>query len=162
MAQTTMFRAAQGQNFLLGALSFDVQSFLGSPERFNMLARLTGAIQASMRLNPQWWSDTQRIGREVTDRTLAAMRSQAEHQQQAFWDRMAASDRRREAVNDILGGTNRLTDAKGNQYQAKAGSNYYFVDEEAVRRGVRPNDAVTGRDVWPSKAVDLTPLEIVR
>ncbi len=162
MARTTMFRAAQGQNFLLGMLSLEVQAFLGSPERFNMLAKLTGAVQSSMRVDPKWWSETQRIGRDVTDRTLAALRQQAENQQQAFWDRMAASDRRREAVNDILGGTTRLTDGKGNQYQAKAGSNYYFMDEDAARRASRPNDAVTGRDVWPSRTVDLTPLEVVR
>lgn len=162
LARTTFFRSTPGQNFLLGTLSFDSQSFLGNPERFTMLARLTGAVQSSMRIDPRWWSETQRINREVAERTLATMRAQAENQQQAFWDRMAASDRRREAVNDILGGTVRVTDGKGNQYQAKAGSNYYFRDEEAARRASRPEDAVTGRDVWPSRSVDLTPLEVIR
>ena len=90
------------------------------------------------------------------------MRAQAENQQQAFWERMAASDRRREGVNDLLGGTVRLNDGQGHQYQAKSGSNYYFLDQDAARRASRPGDAVVGADVWPSPAVDLTPLEIVR
>ena len=75
---------------------------------------------------------------------------------------MVASDRRREGVNDILGGTVRLTDGQGNQYQAKAGSNYYFLDTEAARVAGRPDDAVRRTDLWPSPMVDLRPLEVMR
>ncbi len=90
------------------------------------------------------------------------MHASAEMQQKAFWDRMAASDQRREAVNDILGGRVRLTDGQGNQYEAKAGSNYYFYDVQAGRTAGRPNDAVVGSDIYPSPVVDLRPLEVLR
>jgi len=161
-AQTTLFYAAQGQNFILGTQSLDISGFLGPASQMPMLARLTGAIRASQRINPVWWSQTQQINREVAQRTLATLRAEAEHQQQAFWERMASMDRRREAVNDILGGTVRLTDGQGHQYQAKAGSNYYFLDTDAERTAGRPDDAVRGSDVWPSPMVDLRPLEVVR
>jgi uncharacterized cupin superfamily protein len=161
-AQTTLFYAVQGQNFILGTQSFDISGFLGPANQMPMLARLTGAIRASQRINPVWWSQTQQINREVAQRTLATLHAEAEHQQQAFWERMASMDRRREAVNDILGGTVRLTDGQGHQYQAKAGSNYYFLDTEAERTAGRPDDAVRGADVWPSPMVDLRPLEVVR
>ena len=141
LGQTTLFHAAQGQNFLLGTLSFQVQGFVGPAAQFDMLARLTGVVASSLRVNPTWWSQNQQIGRDVAERTLAAMRQQAEHQQQAFWDRMASMDRRREGMRGILGGTVRLSDGQGNQYEAKAGSNYYFFDQEAGRTAPRPDDA---------------------
>jgi hypothetical protein len=90
------------------------------------------------------------------------MQDQAAQQQQLFWDRMAASDRRRESVNDVLGGTVRLSDGAGNQYQAQAGSNYYFLDTNAARTAGKRDDAVRGNGVWPSPLVDLTPLEVIR
>jgi hypothetical protein len=90
------------------------------------------------------------------------MRAQGESQQKAFWDRMAASDRRTAAVNDILGGTVRLTDGQGNNYQAPAGSNYYFQDLNAARTAGKPDDAVVRADVYPSPLVDLRPLEVIR
>ena len=162
MARTTLFRSVQGQNFLLGTQTFGVRGFAGPPEQFGMLARLTGAMAASIRINPTWWAQTQQINRQVADATLATMRHQAESQQRSFWERMDASDRRRDAVNDILGGTVRLSDGQGRQYEAKAGSNYYFRDDDAARRVGRPDDAVVGADVWPSPMVDLTPLEVIR
>ena len=162
MARTTLFRSTQGQNFLIGTQTFAIRGFAGPPGQLGMLARLTGAMAASVRINPTWWMQTQQINRQVADATLATMRHQAESQQRGFWERMDASDRRREAVNDILGGTVRLTDGQGHQYEAKAGSNYYFRDDDAARRVGRPDDAVIGGDVWPSPMVDLTPLEVIR
>ena len=161
-AQTTLFYAVQGQNFIVGMQSFQVSGFVGPAERAGMLARLTGAISASRRVNPVWWSQTQQINREVAERTLATLRAEGAHQQEAFWDRMAAADRRREGVNDILGGTVRLSDGQGNQYQARAGSNYYFLDTEAAKVAGRPDDAVRRADVWPSQMVDFRPLEVLR
>ena len=66
---------------------------------------------------------------------------------------MASSDRRRDAVNDVLGGTVRLSDGQGNTYQAQAGSNYYFQDLTGT---------VVSTDVYPSPLVDLRPLEVIR
>lgn len=162
LASVRLDHAVQGQNFLLGTQTFGVTGFLGRPEQFGMLARLTGAMRSSTRVNPVWWSQTQRINQQVAQATLATMRQQAENQQREFWERMDAMDRRREGVNDILGGRVRLTDGDGNRYEAKSGSNYYFFDEEAGRRVSRPDDAVVGTDVWPSPVVDLRPLEVIR
>jgi hypothetical protein len=38
----------------VGTLSSDIKSFWGPPERFGTLARLTGAMQASMHIDPVW------------------------------------------------------------------------------------------------------------
>lgn len=162
MARATLFHSVQGQNFLLGTQTFYVSGFAGRPEQFGTLSRLTGVMAASRRINPVWWQQTQRINREVAESTLNMMRQQAEAQQRSFWDRMDAMDRRRDSVNDILGGTVRLTDGDGRRYEAKSGSNYYFRDDDAARRGGRPDDAIVGSDVWPSPMVDLTPLEVIR
>ena len=165
LATVTLFYASPGQNFIAATQSYKLTGFVGPAGQFESLARLTGAVEASMRINPVWWSETQRINREIAERTLATMQAEAAHQQQAFWDRMAASDQRREAINDILGGTVRLNNVSaggGQPYQAKAGSNYYFLDREAARTAGRPEDAVVGTDVWPSSTVDLTPLEVIR
>lgn len=153
VVKTTLFDAVQGQNFIAGTLSSDVQTFWGPAERFATLARLTGVMQASMRMNPVWWEQTQRINAEITRRTLAQMRSEAQNAQQASWDRMAAADRRSESVGYLLSGTSRLSDGQGRTYEAKAGSNYYFLG---------PNGTVAGTDTWPSSTVDLTQLAVIR
>jgi hypothetical protein len=148
-----LFDAVQGQNYLVGTLSSTIQSFWGAPERFGTLARLTGAMQASMQMNPVWWEQTQRINAEITRRTLAQMHSEAQNAQQASWDRMAAADRRSESVGYLLSGTSRLSDGQGRTYEAKAGSNYYFLGA---------NGTVVGTDTWPSITVDLQQLAVIR
>ncbi len=162
LATTTMFYAAQGQNFILGTQSFEVAGYAGPASQSGMLARLTGAIRASQRINPVWWSQTQQINRQVAERTLATLHAEAAHQQETAWNRMAAADARSESTGHLLRGTVELSDGQGNRYQAKAGSNYYFLDTEAARTAGRPDDAVRGGDVWPSPMVDLRPLEVVR
>jgi hypothetical protein len=162
LATTTMFYAVQGQNFILGTQSFEVVGYAGPAAQAGMLARLTGAIRASQRINPAWWSQTQQINRQVAERTLATLHAEAAHQQETAWNRMAAADRRTESVGHLLSGTVELSDGQGNRYQAKAGSNYYFLDTEAAKTAGRPDDAVRGGDVWPSPMVDLRPLEVVR
>lgn len=162
LAQTTLFFAAQGQNFLVGTQSFDVRGYLGPAESAGSVGRLAGAINASMRINPEWWALNQKISREIAQKTLAMLQQNAERQQAAFWDRMASADRRAAAVGDLLSGTVRLTDGAGNNYQAQAGSNYYFLDTEAAKVAGRPDDAVRRGDLWPSPMVDLRPLEVIR
>jgi hypothetical protein len=162
LANTQMMGSVSGQNFMLGTLSTDVQGFAGPPPSLAQLAAISGNVVATTRWNIDWWQREQRIARELAERTLAMMRTQAENQQKEFWDRMAASDRRRDAVNDLLGGTVRLSDGQGNTYQAQAGSNYYFYDLNAAPRASKPNDAVVGADIYPSPLVDLRPLEVIR
>jgi hypothetical protein len=162
LAQTTLFFAAPGQSFLVGTLAFDVRGYVAPAEAAGAAGRLAGVIHASMRINPDWWALNQRISREIAQRTLAIMQQSAERQQEAFWDRMAAAGRRADATGDLLSGTVRLTDGAGNQYQAQAGSNYYFLDTDAAKTAGRPDDAVRRSDLWPSPLVDLRPLEVIR
>ena len=162
LANTQMMASAQGQNFIVGQYDTGVQVFAGPPAANSQLAAIAGQVVASTRWNPAWWQREQRISRDLADRTLAMMHAQGENQQKAFWDRMAASDRRTAAVNDILGGTVRLTDGQGNTYQAPADSNYYFQDTNAARTAGRPDDAVVRTDRYPSPLVDLRPLEVIR
>jgi uncharacterized cupin superfamily protein len=162
LVKTTMFQAVQGQDFIQGTLSADIESFWGPPERFASLARLTGVMQSSMQIDPVWWQQTQRINADVARRTLAQLHSEAQNAQQASWDRMAAADRRSESVGYLLSGTSRLSDGQGQTYEAKAGSNYYFLDTNAARTARNPGDAVVRSDTWPSSTVDLQPLSVIR
>ena len=72
-------------------------------------------------------------------------------------NRMAAADRRAAGVGDVLSGTVRLRDPEGNQYEAKAGSNYYYLNEQQAR--------VVGSDLplpGTDGVIDLRPLEVIR
>jgi hypothetical protein len=162
LANTPMMGAAAGQNFIVGAYTTEFAALMGPPARVAELTAIAGHMVATTRWSVEWWQREQRIGMDVARRTLAMLQSQGENQQQAFWARMDASDRRRDAVNDILGGSVRLSDGEGRVYDAKAGSNYYFLDTDAARRAGRPSDAVVGADVYPSPIVDLRPLEVIR
>jgi hypothetical protein len=165
LATVTLMYATPGQNFQVGTQTYKLTGFAAPAAQYDMMAKLTGVVEASVRINPVWWSQTQRINKEIADRNLATLQAEGAHQQQAFWDRMAASDQRREAVNDILGGTVRLNNAASpgaQPYQAKAGSNFYFLDQQAARTAGKPDDAVVATDLWPSSTVDLTPLEVIR
>lgn len=162
LANTQMMASVSGQNFMLGTYSTDFGAFVGPPARMAELAAITGNVVATTRWSPEWWQREQRIGIELARRTLAMMHAQGEEQQRAFWARMDASDRRREAVNDILGGSVRLSDGEGHVYGAKAGSNYYFMDQDEARRAARPEDAVVGRDIYPAPLVDLRPLDVIK
>ena len=119
-------------------------------------------MEANCEHNYQWILANRQAASRDVQATLNQMRASAAMQQKAFWERMDAADRRREAVNDILGGRTRLRDDQGHEYEARAGSNYYFYDEEAGRTAGRPDDAVVGMDVYPSPVVDLRPLEVIR
>ncbi len=150
------------QDLAGGNMDSEIKGYMGPAGSGATLARIGGYIEANWEHNYQWIIANRQAAQQDVKRTMDQMRSSGEAQQKAFWDRMDASDRRREAVNDILGGTVRLRDGQGNQYEAKGGSNYYFYDEQAGRTAGRPNDAVRGTDVYPSPVVDLRPLEVIR
>jgi len=162
LANTQMLASVPGQNFVMGTYYTEFTALAGPPSQFGQMTAIAGHVIGTIHWNIQWWQREQRIGAEVARQRLAAMHAQAEEQQKSFWARMDASDRRRDAVNDILGGTVRLSDGEGHTYDAKAGSNYYFLDTDAARRAGKPNDAVVGGDLYPSPMVDLRPLEVIR
>ena len=145
-----------------GNFETEMKGHLGPAGSSPLLARIGGHMEANTEHNYQWIIANRQAAAADVRATLDQMRASGDRQQKDFWDRMDASGRRREGVNDVLGGSVRLNDGQGNQYEAKAGSNYYFFDEEAGRTAANPNPAVRGRDVYPSPAVDLRPLEVIR
>lgn len=145
-----------------GSYTTEIKGFLGPVGSVPTLARIGSYMEGNCEYNYQWIAANRQAASQDVQATLNQMRASAQMQQQAFWDRMAASDQRREAVNDILGGRVRLNDGQGNQYEAKAGSNYYFYDVQAGRTAGNPNQAVVGADVYPAPLVDLRPLEVIR
>lgn len=153
---------SQSPDLLGGNFETEIKGYMGPAGSGGLLARIGGYMETNWEHNYQWIAANRQAAAQDVQATLNQMRASAEVQQKAFWDRMAASDQRREAVNDILGGRVRLTDGQGNQYEAKAGSNYYFYDVQAGRTAGKPNDAVVGADVYPSPVVDLRPLEVLR
>lgn len=150
------------QDLAGGNFETEIKGFLGPAGSVPTLARIGSYMEGNTEYNYQWIAANRQAASQDVQATLSQMRASAERQQQAFWDRMAASDRRREAVNDVLGGRVRLNDNAGNTYEARSGSNYYFYDTQAGRTAARPNDAVTGTDLYPSPLVDLRPLEIIK
>ena len=145
-----------------GNYDTEIKGFFGPAGSAPTLAKIGGYMEGNIEHNYQWIMANRQSAQQDVQMTMNHLRASAELQQKAFWDRMAASDARREAVNDVLGGRVRLNDGQGNQYEAKAGSNYYFYDVQAGRVARNPNDAVLGADVYPSPVVDLRPLEVIR
>jgi len=80
-------------------------------------------------------------------------------------DRIASADRRSAAVGDVLSGQVRLRDSEGNQYEAHAGSNYYYLNQQQSRLESNRSNAVLGTDISvpvSSGSIDLRPLEVIR
>lgn len=150
------------RNLMGGNYTMDVKGFVGPVGSAPALARIGGHIESTWQYNVQWIVANRQASARDANMVMNYLRASGEAQQKSFWDRMAASDRRAEAVGDLMLGRVRLSDGQGNQYEAKAGSNYYFYDEQAGRTASRPNDAVVGTDVYPSPTVDLRPLEVIR
>lgn len=62
-------------------------------------------------------------------------------------------------------GQARLRDNEGNQYEAHAGSNYYYLNEQQSRLESNRSNAVVGTDIsvpLSKGSVDLRPLEVIR
>lgn len=150
------------QDLAGGNFETEIKGYMGPAGTGGTLAAIGSYMEGHCEYNYQWVAANRQAAAQDVQNSLNQMRASAEMQQHAFWDRMASMDQRREAVNDVLGGRVRLTDGQGNQYEAKAGSNYYFYDVQAGRTAGRPNDAVVGTDLYPAPLVDLRPLEVLR
>ena len=156
-----------------GQKSLDVTAFAGPASDFDMLARLTGEVMASGRVDLNWFMQEQRTTITAGRQIVESIHATAAKQQQAFWDRISTpksgqgngvhgTEGRSLAVGNLLAGQNTVSDGNGHELQAQAGSNFYFRDENLARTAGRPEDAIVGRDSWPSSMVDLTPLQVIR
>lgn len=158
----TMMLWSPDRSLFQGNYTAEVKGVLAAAEEFGRVSAIGGRIESSIRYNLQWVVENRRASARDAQAILNSMRAAAEAAQQAFWERSEAAARRSESVGDLLAGRVRLTDAQGNRYEAKAGSNYYFYDEQAGRTAPRRDDAVLGADLYPSPLVDLRPLEVVK
>jgi hypothetical protein len=159
----TLLLVSPAPDLLGGNYTRDLVGYAGPVEMDGALSATVARISGSMQWNVQWVMANRAAAQRDFEAIRRSLAAQAELGQKMFEDRMAAADRRAEAVGDLLSGTVRLKDAEGNNYTARAGSNYYFYDEDAGRVAGRRDDAVVGRDLWKdSGEVDLRPLETVR
>ncbi len=162
MANTLMLYSP-AQDLMIGNYSQEISGYVGPAGTEGVLAAALARMSGSMQWNIQWVMANRAAGVRDTEMVRRYLAAQAQLGQQMFEDRMASADRRAAAVGDVLSGQVRLQDAEGNKYTARAGSNYYFLDEQAARTAGTPSDAVVGRDLWKDAgAVDLRPLETIR
>jgi hypothetical protein len=160
----TQFLPSVDPNLLAGTYSQYVTGFVTGAGREAAMDAALAKIYSSVRWNAQWFAAN--LAASVRDgnairRYLAA---QGELSQRMFDERMESLGRRGEAMADLMSGRVRLRDAEGNQYEARAGSNYYYADDAQARVGPR-DAAVVGSDRWVSPhngLVDLRPLEVIR
>jgi hypothetical protein len=137
-----------------------VTGYLAPADRVGRVGAAAGRVMSSVRWNYGWVTGNRRAASNDTQMALEYNRQIAALGQRMFEERDGAAQRRADAAGHLVSGTVALQGADGQRYQAKAGSNYYYLDTDAARRVSDPNDAVTRREVW-DRDVDLQPLAIV-
>ncbi len=153
----TQFMASVDPNLIAGTYTTQIIGFLGPRGRESALSSAVARHQGSVRWNVQWIMANRAAAQRDSQMAMRYLREQGERGQRMFEERMASADRRAAAVGDLLSGTVRLRDPEGRQYEAKAGSNYYYLNEQEAR--------VVGSDapLPPTDGVvDLRPLEVIR
>lgn len=160
----TLMLLSPNPDLTAGSYQQDIAGFAGPTGTEADLQSAINKMHTSVQWNIPWVMANRAAGTRDTQMVINHLREQSRLGQQMFEERMAASDRRREGVNDILGNRVRLRDENGNQYEAKAGSNYYYLHEQEALKVSNPNDAVIGADIQQDRhgAIDLSPLEIIR
>lgn len=160
----TQFLASVDPNLMAGTYTTQIYAFLGRRGQEATYAAAIARIQGSVRWNVQWVMANRASAQRDTGMVMRYLREQGERGQRMFEERTASADRRAAAVGDLLSGTVRLRDPQGRQYEAKAGSNYYYLNEGQARQGGRRDDAVVGSDLSlpTTGVVDLLPLEVIR
>lgn len=160
----TQFLASVDPNLIVGTYTTQINAFVGGRGQEATYAATIAKIQGSTRWNIQWVMANRASAQRDSQMVMRYLREQGERGQRMFEDRMASVDRRAAGVGDLLSGTVRLRDSQGRQYEAKAGSNYYYLNDEQAKRGGNRDDAVVGSDVSlpVTGVVDLLPLEVIR
>ncbi len=137
-----------------------VTGYLAPADRAATVGAAANRVMSSVRWDYGWITGNRQAAINDTRMALEYNRQIAALGQRMFEERDASNQRRANASGHLLSGTVELQGPDGQKYQAKAGSNYYYLDTDAARRVSDPNDAVTRRDVW-DRDVDLQPLAIV-
>lgn len=161
MAQTQMFWTPD-RSLVQGNYRTIVNGYLGPAGEGGRMAKMLAEIEGGFRMNLNWLMENRRMSRRDAEAILGFQRWSADLNRRTFWETAEGQARRSEAVGDTLLGRVRLKDEQGNRYEAPAGSNYYYFDEEAGKTARRPDEAVLGTERYPGPLVDLRPLEVIR
>lgn len=164
MLANTQFMPSVDPNLLAGSYTQYVTGFVAPKGQEAVMNATLNKIYSSVQWNGQWFAAN--LAASIRDGAMIRryLAAQGELSQRMFEDRMASAGRRSEAVGDLLSGRVRLRDAEGNQYEARAGSNYYYADDQQARTAPR-EAAVLGSDQWVAPVngvVDLRPLEVIQ
>jgi hypothetical protein len=165
IAGNTQFMSSVAPDLVAGSYSQEISGYIAPQGRESEVAAMMARVLGSMQWNVQWVMANRQAASQDAQATMNYLRGQAELGQRMFEQRVESADRRAAAVGDVLSGTVRLQDQQGNRYQAKAGSNYYYLNEQQAAQQSDPNHAVLGMDQWAplhGGAIDLRPLEVVR
>jgi hypothetical protein len=164
MVGNTQFHPSVTPQMIAGSYMKYVTGYLAPAGQASATLSALGKIHASFRWNTQWIAGNRAASARDHEAIRQYQQWQAELGRKMFEERSESAQRRSNAVGDLLRGRVRLRDAEGNQYEAQAGSNYYYAEETGARTG-DPNTTIIGSDVWISPnngVIDLRPLEVIQ
>lgn len=115
----------------------DFYGFAGPAQDAALLGATLARVMGSFAVNPRWFAMEQRMQAQDAARWMAYYRDSSARQQRMLEERWESGRQRHEAMQDILGGTVRLTDPRtGERFQAPHGSRFYYRDADPIRPGV--------------------------
>lgn len=135
-----------------GSYTSWVSGYLAPAANAATIASAAARVAGSVQWNYAWVTGNRQAAANDTRMALEYNRQIAALGQRMYEDRDASNQRIADGRGHVLSGTLALQGPDGQRYQAKAGSNYYFLDA--------PNQAIVGTNQWPGP-IDLQPLAIV-
>ena len=126
--------------------------FAGPPDQAAVLGATLARVVGSFAVDPRWFAREQRMQAQDAARWMAYFRDSSARQQAMLEERWESGRQRHEAMQDILGGTVRLTDPRtGERFQAPQGSRYYYREATPSRPGIIGTDI----DSTPAPELDM-------
>jgi hypothetical protein len=130
---------------------------VGSPQKMPSAYEATGHMLGSIRYNPRWIMETQRITADAAQKQLAYIQHSSQLMQETLNYRWSIMDKQQRQRGDILRGQQRMVDPNtGEELTVTAGKNYYYRHQ-----GWRVGDVVIGSDEYYKRgdfAIDVTEL----
>src|SRR5581483_4541534 len=104
-----------------------LDGFLTPPEQSSQTFSIAMHVLSSTQANPQWVSAQQKTTMEVSRITKETGDYIAKIQSDSYWNRQKTQDRTNRNFDDSIRGVQRVVDPEtGREYEAAAGSNYYY------------------------------------
>ncbi|MFN6955902.1 MAG: hypothetical protein ACK4PG_14010 [Acetobacteraceae bacterium] len=122
----------------------DFYGFAGPAPEAAVLGATLARVMGSFAVNPRWFAMERRMQAQDAARWMAYFRDSSARQQAMLEERWESGRQRHEAMQDILGGTVRLTDPRtGERFQAPQGSRFYYRDADPLRPGIMGTEVDT-------------------